>query len=610
MPATNYVFDTRELKFLVKEWIDIDTLLACDEYKDYYSKEDVDAFIDVAYKIARDVIAPSNEEGDTIGVTFKDGKVYIPEAMKKAFRVVSEAGMAAGGFNYAEEGHLPRLFQLCQNEILTSASGSLIMYWILGGSAADVIEQFGSEELKAKTLPKMFSDQWGGTMNLTEPGAGSDVGATATKAFPTDTPGLYKIKGNKIFITSGDGDLYENIIHMVLARVEGAREGTAGLSLFAVPKYRFDDQGNIIEWNDVTTVGIEHKLGLHGSATCTLAYGENDDCYGWLCGDPPNEKGIGAGMSQMFVMMNESRLSTGMMALSVTEQAYYNAREYAKIRVQGKKMSDPKGPKVAIIEHEDVKRMLLHQKSCLDAMRALLYKAYFYTDLALASNNPEEKEWADDMFMILNPLVKAYISDMGWTLCGEAIQCYGGYGFIEEYPVAQLARDVKIYSIWEGTNFIQSMDLVGRKFNMKKGAPFQMWRDEIKTFIDNNSGDGSFPAEVQLLSDAYEAFSDIVNMLSDKVKDGKISYQGLWATRVMTATAMVYCGMLILDQGMLAQRKLAELGDDHYDANFYKGKIASARFYLMNEVPNIFAIQRQLQIADFSAVDIKVEQFG
>ncbi|MEQ8200385.1 MAG: acyl-CoA dehydrogenase [Syntrophomonadaceae bacterium] len=610
MPATNYIFDTREIKFIVKEWLDTDQLLACDEYKEYYTKEDIDTFIDVAYKIARDVVAPTNNEADNIGVTFKDGKVHVPEAMKKAFKVVSEAGMAAAGFNYSEEGHLPRLFQLCQNEILTSASGALLMYWILGGSVGDVIEQFGSEELKAKTLPKLFSDQWGGSMNLTEPSAGSDLGATAAKAFPTSNPGLYKIKGNKIFITSGDGDLYENIIHMVLARVEGARDGTAGLSLFAVPKYRFDDQGNITEWNDVTTVGIEHKMGLHGSATCSLAYGENDDCYGWLCGDPPNEKGVAAGMSQMFVLMNESRLSTGLMALSVTEQAYYNAREYAKIRVQGAKMTDPKGPRVPIIEHEDVKRMLLHQKACLDAMRALLYKAYFYTDLSLASNKPEEKEWADDMFMILNPLVKAYISDMGWILCGEAIQCYGGYGFIEEYPVAQLARDVKIYSIWEGTNYIQSMDLVGRKFSMKKGAPFQMWRDEIKTFIDNHLLEESFVAEMSVLSDAYNAFSDIVKMLSDKVTEGKISYQGVWATRVMTATAMVYCAKLILEQGILAQKKLAKLGEDHYDANFYKGKIASARFYLMNEVPNIFAIQRVLQIGDSSVAGITTEQFG
>lgn len=610
MPATNYLFDTRELKFIVKEWLDTQRLLSCDEYKDYYGVDDIDAFIDVAYKIAKDVVAPANGDADTMGVKFEDGKVYIPESMKKAYATVCEAGMGAAAFNYAEEGHVPRLFSVCQNEILTSASAAMIMLWILGGSAADVIEQFGDEELKHLVLPKMFSGEWGGSMNLTEAGAGSDLAATASKAFPTDTPGVYKIKGNKIFITSGDGDLWENIIHLALARIEGAREGTAGISLFAVPKHRFDKDGNITEWNDVTTVGIEHKMGLHGSATCSLAYGENNDCYGYLLGAPPNEKGIASGLSQMFMLMNESRLSTGLMALSVTEQAYYNAREYAKIRVQGNKMTDPKGPRVAIIEHEDVKRMLLHQKACTEAMRAMLYKTYWYTDFALAANDPAEREWADDMFMINNPLVKAYISDMAWPLCGEAIQCYGGYGFIEEYPAAQLARDSKIYSIWEGTNFIQSMDLTGRKFSMKKGGPFKKWLDDIRSFINDNKDNADFKKEIQMLSDAFSAYSDILKMLSEKLAEGQVSYQGLWATRIMHATAMVYCGMLLLDQGLLANKKLAELGDGHYDANFYKGKIASARFYLMNEVPNIFAIQRMLQSGDFSAADITPEQLG
>ncbi len=560
MPATNFLFDTREIKFVIKEWLDTEKLLACDEYKDYYTVDDLDAFLEVAYKIARDVVAPANGDADAIGAQFKDGKVYLPESMKKAFYTVNEAGMGASAFEYKEEGHLPRLFSCFQNEMLTAAAPCMVLLWITGGSAADVIESYGDEALKARVLPKMFSGEWGGTMNLTEPAAGSDVGALTTKAYPTDTPGLYKIKGTKCFISAGDSDLFDNIIHLVLARTEGAREGTAGISLFAVPKNRFDNDGNITEWNDVTTVGIEHKMGLHGSATCTLSYGENNDCYGWLIGKAPGEDGKGSGLSQMFMRMNESRLTTGMMALSVAGEAYYNAREYAKIRVQGTRFTDPKGPRVPIIEHEDVKRMLLRQKACTEAMRALLYKTYWYTDMALASRDPEEKKYYDDMFQINNPLCKAYISEMAWGLCAEAIQCYGGYGFIEEYPVAQMARDVKIYSIWEGTTFVQSMDLVGRKFSMEGGKPLKKWVYEIAQFIASHSDNKYFADEVKMLSDSYGAFSEILKLLMDKMNEGKISYKPLWANRIMMAMSTVYCGMLILDPGILARKQLDEAG--------------------------------------------------
>lgn len=610
MPATNYLFDLRELKFLVKEWLDTPTLLACDEYKDYYSVDDLDAFVELAYKIARDVVAPANGDADTIGVRFKDGRVYLPESMKKAYYTIRDAGMGPSAFNFAEEGHVPRLFSACQNEILTAAAPCMILYWVTGGPAADVIQTYGDEALKAKVLPNMFAGIWGGTMNLTEPGAGSDLGATSTKAYPTGTPGWYKIKGTKCFISSGDADLWDNIIHLVLARIEGAREGTAGISLFAVPKNRFDDQGKITQWNDVTTVNVEHKMGLHGSSTCTLAYGENDDCYGWLLGEPPGEDGRAHGLAQMFMMMNESRLSTGLMALSVAEEAYYNAREYAKIRVQGKKITDPRGPRVPIIEHEDVKYMLLHQKACTEAMRALLMKTYWYTDMALAVSDPQAKKYYHDMYMINNPLCKAYCSEMAWGLCGEAIQCYGGYGFIEEYPVAQLARDSKIYSIWEGTTFIQSMDLVGRKLNMDGGQPFQKWMQEIIQYLENHCHHKDFAGELDMLSRAYRAFVNMLQMLAEKMKAGETAYQGLWANRMMFAMSMVYCGVLMLDQGILARQKLGEIGADSFDTHFYKGKVASARFYILNEVPKVFSIEQSIACNDSSVLDLKPEYLG
>jgi len=610
MPATNYLFDTRDVKFVLKEWLDMDKLLAMDEYKDFYTTDDIDAYIDVAFKIARDVVAPANGDADLIGAQFADGKVTLPESVKNAYYKVAEAGMGACWFDHREAGNIPRTVAAAQIEMITSASPCMCMYWGAGGSAADVIQLFGSEEVSKLFVDKMFDSTWGGTMNLTEPGAGSDLGNLSTKAFPTDTPGLYKIKGTKCFITAGDTDLWENIVHLVLARPEGAKAGTSGIALFAVPKFRPNPDGSVGEFNDVITVGIEHKMGLKGSATCTLSYGENNDCYGWIIGNPPNEEGKAQGMAQMFHMMNEARLGTGLMALSCATEAYLNARDYAKIRIQGQKITDPKGPRVAIIEHEDVKRMLLHQKAVTEACRALLYKSYWLTDMALASKDEEEKKYHDDMFMINNPMCKAYVTEVAWPLVGEAIQCYGGYGYSEEYGVAQLARDVKIYSIWEGTTYIQSMDLVGRKFMMGKGKPFMRWMGDIAKFMEANKENTEFAAEFKMLGEAYGAFGEVLGLFRTHLTEGRISYMPLWATRIMMAMSMVYCGMLMLEQGLVASAKLKEVGDEHFDANFYKGKIASTRFYLLNEVPQVLAIRSSLATADFSAVELKPEYLG
>lgn len=610
MPANNFLWDLRETKFVVKEWLDIDKLLSQPAYRDYYGSDDFDSFLDVAYKISRDVLAPANEDADTIGAQFIDGKVVLPESLHTAYNTVADAGLGAAVFDRESEGRIPRTFIGALTEIFSAGNACIVPYWGLSGAACEVIQHNCSEEIKAKVLPKMFTGEWAGTMNLTEAGAGSDVGASLTKAYPTDTPGYYKIKGSKIFITGGDHQLAENHIHLVLARVEGAKAGTGGLSLFVVPKYRINDDGSLGEWNDVTTAGIEHKMGLKGSATAALNFGENDNCYGWLVGNPPDENGKGEGLRQMFEMMNEARLGTGLMALAVASEAYFNAREYTKTRVQGQKLTDPKGPRVRIIEHEDVRRMLLHQKACTEACRALIMKTYWYSDLAVDAEDPEERAYCHDMFMLNNPLCKAYPTEIAWPLVGEAIQTYGGYGFIEEYPVAQLARDVKIYSIWEGTTYIQSMDLVGRKFMMGKGKPFMRWMKELGEFIETNKGIEGFEAEFKMLAEAFTSFQEILKSFQGYLQAGKITMMPLFATRVMFSMSMVYCGMLLLDQALLAARKLAELGDEHFDASFYKGKIASARFYILNEVPQIFSIEKTIKVGDHTAVDVEEEIFG
>jgi hypothetical protein len=387
-----------------------------------------------------------------------------------------------------------------------------------------------------------------------------------------------------------------------LAKTPGAKEGTAGISLFIVPKFWVNEDGSMGAWNDVTSVGIEHKMGIHGSSTLTLAMGENDNCYGWIVGEKEPVDGRGVGMSQMFAYMNEERLNTGLFTLGCITSAYYAALDYTKIRVQSKHSTNPKGPSVRIIEHEDVRRMLMYQKAGMEAIRALIYTSYLYRDLEVDAATPEEREFYGDMFAINNPLCKAYSSDMARILTGEAIQCHGGYGFMEEYAPAQLYRDCVIHGIWEGTNFIQSQDYIGRKFTMKDGAPFRKWLAEIDDFISNARTD-EFAAEFDMMTEAMAAFKNIVEMNAAWTAGDKQMRQ-LFATRTMHSGARVYCGKLMLSQAILAAKKLAELGDDHYDADFYKGKIASAKFYIMNHVTDVFAFEKAMKAGDRSAIDV------
>ncbi len=610
MAATNFLYDTRDIKFVLKEWLDLDKLLNFEAYRDFYTKEDVDSFIDVVYKICRDVVAPANEASDKIGSQFIDGKVVTPDAIKEAYRVVMEAGVGPQFADREIEGHLPRCMSAPLTEMISGASAAIFTFWSATDGTIGVIQDFAPPEIQQLFLPKLYNGQWGGTMNLTEPSAGSDVGNTATKAYPTDKAGIYKIKGNKMFITSADNDIAENFIHLVLARVEGAREGTAGLSLFIVPKIWVNEDGSLGEFNDVTTVGIEHKMGLKGSATCSMAYGENDSCYGILFGEPPGEDGKGNGLAQMFKMMNEERLVTGLMALGISAEAYYNSLDYSKNRIQGNKSTDPRGPKVRIIEHEDVRRMLLMQKSCVEAMRALILKTYYYMDLSNDSPDPQERAYANAMFQFTNPLCKAYVSDMAWPLISEAIQIYGGYGFTEEYPCAQLARDAKILSIWEGTNYIQANDLVGRKFTMSKGQVLAGFIAQINQFIVNNQSTAGFESQFKMLAEALADFKAIIKLLDNYFEQGQKTMTPLYSTRILHATAMIYCAMLIMDQGLLAASKLEDLDDGHFDANFYKGKIASAKFYVMNVLPQIFSIKKIFAAGDTTAVDMLEEALG
>ena len=609
MAHSNWLYQTRDITFQIKEWLDMGKLLTLDAYKEFYGIDDIDNFLDVNNKVCRDLMCPANKDADEPGAKYVGGNehaVVTPDSFKKVYKAVQEASVAQQ-FGFRGEGKIPLAWYAPILEMQTAASPSIVMFWCLTQGAITVLQEYGTQKQQDLFLPKMISGEWCGTMGLTEPGAGSEVGAVQSKAFPTDTPGKYKLTGTKCFITSGDHDLAENIIHLMLAKTPGAKEGTAGISLFLVPKFWVNEDGSVGAWNDVTTMNIEHKLGIHGSSTCTLSMGENNNCYGWMVGEKEVVDGKAVGMKQMFAYMNEERLNTGLFSLGCIGAAYYAALDYTKVRVQSKHSTNPKGPSVRIIEHEDVRRMLLFQKSIMEACRALIYQSYLYRDLSVDAATPEERAYYDDMFSINNPLCKAYASDMARRTTEEAIQCHGGYGFMEEYAAAELYRDVVIYGIWEGTNFIQAQDYTGRKFTMKDGAPFQRWVAEIDEFVASKKTD-EFAAEFAMMADAMVAFKDIVDM-NAAWTTGDRQMKQLFATRTMHAGARVYCGKLLLDQAILAAAKLKELGDDHFDANFYKGKIASAKFYIMNHVTDIFGYEKSMKCGDRSSIDIPEASF-
>jgi alkylation response protein AidB-like acyl-CoA dehydrogenase len=597
-----YSYSTRDTKFILKEWLPVDEVLSLDRYKEYYSKDDIDTIIDQVRKVAEEVIAPTAEDGDTIGARWENGQVYIPPSFHKAHRFVQDQGWAASNFDLRGEGTLPFTFLGLIWEIMAAANPALMAYTGNAGAVAHVLQLYASDDICRIFLPNLLNGNWGGSMCLTEPTAGSDVGDLLSKAYPTDDPRIYKIKGQKIFITAGDRDDVDNIIHLYLARVEGAAPGTKGLSLFVVPKYWVNEDGSLTD-NDVQCIGIEHKLGLKGSATTQLVTGESNNCRGWLIGNPPDENGIGQGIMQMFNMMNEARLDTGRLSTAVAANAYWSAKEYGKERVQGRLMTNPKAGRVTINKHEDVKRMYLLNKATTEACRALLAKCYYYEDIREFSSDKERRIWAQNRLDMLTPLCKAYPSDEVWGLVAESLQSYGGYGYCEEYPAANSARDCKIWSIWEGTNFIQAMDLVGRKWNQGKGAVFADTLGEVEGFIAAHKGKAEgLENEITILERALASYRGIQKNISGYARSGKAGLIAVYARRILTATAQLYCGYLLMDQALLAQKRMEELGPDHFDYNFYLGKVFSARYYLNNTVPNVWHVAEIVNMADTSVV--------
>ncbi len=623
MSANFAYLNARDLKFILKEWLPTEEIFAYPKYADYYSKEDLDSVLDPCLKMAKELIEPTNSDGDDHPCRYENGKVVTPPTFGPLFHKLQEEGWGTSNIDNSEGAMvLPKILLASVWEMFMAANPTFLPYIILTGGAAELVRDFATDEIREVFLPKMMDGTWAGTMCLTEPSAGSDVGDILSKAYPTDNPRIFKIKGSKMFITGGDNDFTENVIHLYLARIEGAKAGTKGISLFIVPKYWVNEDGSLSD-NDVQTTGIEHKLGQYGSITASLSFGENNGCRGWLLGANPMENdGIGEGMAQMFEMMNGARMETGHLALACICNAFYNTRDYCKERIQGRLMTNPQAGRVTIINHEDIKRTLLMGKAHMEAMRAMMYRTYFAFDIKYNDSDPNKRKKASNLIEVTTPLCKAYPSDEAWWLIGEAIQAYGGYGYCEEYPVAQIARDVKIYSIWEGTNFIQSMDLVGRKWMLGKGAVFADFIQEMRDFYEANkvmveaaaSGepgqlDLSLDKEFAILGRALDAYTQMQMAIGGYMGQKKVGMLPLYARRILTATSQLYAGRCILDQALLASKKAQEVGSEHYDYNFYIGKIISAKYFLRNVVPNVWAVADIIKDGDCSAIDIPIAAF-
>jgi len=469
-----------------------------------------------------------------------------------------------------------------------------------------LIEHFGTDEDRALFVEKMYTGVWGGTMCLTEPDAGSDVGWLRTKAIPdpeSEDPRIYRIEGTKRFITCGEHNLTENIIHLLLARIEGAPMGTKGISLFIVPKIWVNPDGSLGEPNDVICAGVEHKMGIHGSSTCTMNFGENGKCRGILLGEP------NSGMAKMFQMMNEARMGCGVQALGIAASAYDTARTYAKERIQGPPFTNRKGDRVPIIKHEDVRRALMMLKAGTEAMRAMIGNLFFLIDVSMYDPDEETRKLADARVGLLTPLVKAYCSDFGYMLTREGIHVLGGVGYCSEFPAEQYARDILIVSIWEGTNYIQSLDLVGRKLGLDGGKAFQDWIGEVMNFTSEHKDDPDFGKDFKLVYKAAQATGDFAMRYMKYFQDGRFGLIPLSSKRFLECFAETVMGHLILQQGLIARDKLKEVKPDSADGIFYRGKMETARFFCRNILTNVFSRHTSLDQEDTSALDIPEEAF-
>jgi alkylation response protein AidB-like acyl-CoA dehydrogenase len=606
-PQNLYKADLRDVMFVLFEQFKLGELLGKEPYEGW-GDEEVRMVISECYRFCCEVLGPVNALGDAEGCRIEDGQAKVPSCYKAAHAQLYEAGWKSVGVSPHFDGQgAPKAVFMAVEEFITGANTSLSMYPGLAHGTAELIEEFGTDEQKEKYCHKVFHGVWGGTMCLTEPEAGSDVGAARSKAFK-NPDGTYRIEGTKLFISSGDSDMVENVIHLVLARIEGAAPGTKGLSLFIVPKYRINPDGSSGEPNDVVLAGLEHKMGIKGSTTALLNFGENGKCIGELVGGIEHE-----GMKQMFKMMNGARIFVGIQGLANASSAYLNALTFCRDRKQGSSIEnfkDPTAPRVTIINHPDVRRMLLDMKSRVEGIRALAIKLSMHQDFAQVATDEKKKAHHQGQVDVLTPIVKAYGTDEAYRVCVTAMQAMGGAGYISDYGVEQYCRDSRIFTIYEGTNHIQAMDLVGRKLGQRGGANFQGLIGDIAKFVAKNGSHPRLGTAVKLLSKAQEAVAGGAMLMFMWSQSGKLKLVDLHANRFLEMMGATTVAWLLLDAALIAEEALQNVQDGHPDRNFYEGKIQTALFFARNNLPLVPTMSAMMQAEDDSALVIPEEGFA
>jgi butyryl-CoA dehydrogenase len=592
----------RNLRFLLYEVFDVASLTQYDTYKEYDGNM-LDMVLKAAMELAEGLLWPHFQEMDKNPPEWVDDQIKVHPSVRKVLEECGEGGWIGTSIPFEWRGQqLPQMITQACTFIFAAANYSASVYPGLTSGAARLILNFGKEEMKKTYLPRMLAGKWQGTMALTEPEAGSSLSDITTIAEPTDQ-GYYKMRGQKIFISAGDHDAVENVVHLMLAKIQGAPAGVKGISLFVVPKKRVDEKGQLV-FNDVVTSGIFHKLGYRGCPITQLSIGDNDDCRGDLVGEPNK------GLLHMFQMMNEARIEVGVGATAIASAAYYAALEYTKKRLQGRRLStkDPTLPQVPIIEHPDVKRMLLFQRSITEGSLALLIQCGKYADLAIVLTG-EEKEKNELLLDLLTPVAKSYPSEMGLLSISLGLQCLGGSGYCDDYPLEQYYRDARIHPIHEGTTGIHGLDLLGRKVMMSNGKAYKLYLEEVQGTIRGAEKLEELEPYAQKLKESLEMLQKVTAHLMEVGKKESPELFLADATLYLEFFGIVSVAWQWLIQATAIVKAL-ENRPDGVEANFYTGKFFAFRYFFEYELPKIQGLAKRLMNSDGLTVEINPDFFS
>lgn len=585
-------------KFLLHDVHGFEDILKFKRYEDF-DKESVDLLIDSVKDLADKEYFPYFEEMDAKPAAYKDGEIWAHPQVKTIFEKSGEMGMTGATFNYEHGGmQLPFMANIASGYILTAANNAAVMYTGLTAGAAHLITSFGTQELIDKYVPNMLNGKWGGTMCLTEPQAGSSLSDITTTAYP-QADGTYKIEGQKIFISSGDHPYTENIVHLTLARIEGAPAGTKGISLFVVPKMRIQEDGSLVS-NDVKAVGDFQKLGQKGNATVHLAFGENKDSIGWLVGEENR------GLKHMFQMMNGARIDVGLNGAAIASAAYFASLQYAQERPQGRRLNNSGRKDVSegqtfIINHPDVRRMLFLQKAVSEGALSLVMEAGRLHDISHQSTDAKEKEEAHLLLELLTPIVKTYPSEMGRTSVDNGLQILGGYGFCTDFPLQQYYRDIRISALYEGTTGIQSLDLLGRKVTMQNGRAMMLLVDKMQETLKAASTYDEFKPYIKTLGGKLEQTQEILQHLLQYAMKGEHEKFLADANIFMEFFSTIVIGWQWLKMATVAKEALVT-GNLVQSSEFYESKIHTMKFFYKYEMPKTAAAMEILKNGDFLTI--------